>query len=448
MYLVPRYEIGPYTLFLFCFLMVTSVPGFTQMKRSYIKQPALGIHFTLNQFDNPLSKPGDMPGSTKLGMGINYLRGIREHWDFSVMTSASFMNYVSHNGLLLGEGKLLLESDLSFTWKMFSDKHFITPFLTGGLGLSKYNRYYGGYSPVGTGLQMNFSDEVFLLLNAQYRIRVGGTVTNHTYWGIGVAGNIFRKNSQKERIVKNIDQTFVQTDTNRDDSEIDSENKCPDVPGTINTPGCADTDDDGIPDFADACPELSGLKKYNGCPIPDTDGDGMNDEEDSCITIAGVSEFNGCPVPDSDGDGLNDWEDDCPLLTGPRSNRGCPVVKESDKKEVSLNAENILFKIDSYELLPESSMPLTRIALILKSNPAYHLRIEGHTDNTGTVRHNQILSGQRASEVMMYLVNKAGIQKERLSAFGFGSGKPAANNATAGGRKQNRRVNLILFVNQ
>ena len=69
-----------------------------------------------------------------------------------------------------------------------------------------------------------------------------------------------------------------------------------------------DTDDDGIENKNDKCPDIAGTLKYNGCPVPDTDGDGMNDEADACPTVKGEVEFNGCPIPDSDGDGVNDKE--------------------------------------------------------------------------------------------------------------------------------------------
>jgi hypothetical protein len=60
--------------------------------------------------------------------------------------------------------------------------------------------------------------------------------------------------------------------------------------------GGKDTDGDGI-DKDDACPEVAGLKEFNGCP--DTDGDGIQDSADACPMIL-VAALNGCP--DTDGD--------------------------------------------------------------------------------------------------------------------------------------------------
>jgi OOP family OmpA-OmpF porin len=67
--------------------------------------------------------------------------------------------------------------------------------------------------------------------------------------------------------------------------------------------------------------------------------------------------------------------------------------------------------------------------------------VEGHTDNTGSDAYNQALSVRRANAVLKYLVD-AGVPASRLSAQGFGESQPVADNDTAEGRAQNRRVVL------
>ena len=80
----------------------------------------------------------------------------------------------------------------------------------------------------------------------------------------------------------------------------------------------ADADGDGISDAKDACPDVAGLKAFNGCP--DTDMDGIVDSEDACPNAAGDVANMGCP--DSDGDGVLDKDDNCPNTAGSVS--GCP----------------------------------------------------------------------------------------------------------------------------
>ena len=66
--------------------------------------------------------------------------------------------------------------------------------------------------------------------------------------------------------------------------------------------------------------------------------------------------------------------------------------------------------------------------------------LEGHTDNVGGMAYNQDLSQRRADAVKNYLVEKFGIDSNRIKTVGYGETKPIASNDTEAGRYQNRRV--------
>ncbi|MCF8429352.1 MAG: OmpA family protein [Bacteroidia bacterium] len=83
-----------------------------------------------------------------------------------------------------------------------------------------------------------------------------------------------------------------------------------------------DRDKDGISDAEDKCPDIKGVKEFNGCPENDIDGDGVTNENDNCPNIAGDPRFSGCL--DSDNDGISDFHDKCPKLKGSLTNSGCP----------------------------------------------------------------------------------------------------------------------------
>ena len=96
-----------------------------------------------------------------------------------------------------------------------------------------------------------------------------------------------------------------------------------------------DSDNDGIVDLEDKCPDLPGLSKYEGCPPPDRDGDGFLDEEDKCPEqpedFDGNQDTDGCPEQedtDSDNDGILDADDKCPTdpedRDGFEETDGCP----------------------------------------------------------------------------------------------------------------------------
>ncbi|MHB0968968.1 MAG: OmpA family protein [Thermoanaerobaculia bacterium] len=101
----------------------------------------------------------------------------------------------------------------------------------------------------------------------------------------------------------------------------------------------------------------------------------------------------------------------------------------------------INFDTDSDVIREESKPTLDKIVALLNAEPSWSLSVEGHTDSSGGDAHNQELSQKRAESVKRHLVN-AGVAGERLRAAGLGSSKPVADNGTAGGRAQNRRVEL------
>ncbi len=226
-----------------------------------------------------------------------------------------------------------------------------------------------------------------------------------------------------------------------DDGIPDLIDKCPDTPGVGELVGCPlpDRDNDGIPDEQDKCPDSTGNSKYEGCPIPDIDGDGINDEEDKCPDMVGNGENGGCPVTDSDGDGIKDDVDKCPMNAGSAQNNGCPHIANDMLDDINKAARSILFDVNSDNIKLSSYQALDKLTSILQNNNDLKLAIEGHTDNTGSVRHNQVLSGRRALAIKTYLVNK-GINADRLTASGFGSEHPIADNNTEEGRSKNRRV--------
>jgi outer membrane protein OmpA-like peptidoglycan-associated protein len=103
----------------------------------------------------------------------------------------------------------------------------------------------------------------------------------------------------------------------------------------------------------------------------------------------------------------------------------------------------IYFDFNSDRLRSASDPVLREIAAALKSNPAWDLTIEGHTDNVGDTAYNLDLSQRRARAVGQALVTRYGVAANRLSTVGYGASRPRASNATAAGRTLNRRVELV-----
>lgn len=229
------------------------------------------------------------------------------------------------------------------------------------------------------------------------------------------------------------------------DGITNASDTCPDVPGPVEFNGCPDTDGDGISDNLDACVEVAGLKEFNGCP--DTDGDGTQDKEDKCPTVAGPKSNQGCPIPpvlDADKDGVPDSEDDCPTVAGPASNKGCPLVDEKVLEELKVQARAVYFNSGKAtfktgdKVTPER---LDAIKEILKNYPNAKFSIEGHTDSDGSDKLNQKLSEDRANAVRNALIAR-GVNPNNLTSVGFGETKPVATNKTKEGKAENRRTEV------
>ena len=142
------------------------------------------------------------------------------------------------------------------------------------------------------------------------------------------------------------------------------------------------------------------------------------------------------PPADTDGDGVPDNMDRCP---------NTPAGDKVDAVGCGLSvALQVNFDTNSANIKADSYGELDRFVEFLKAVPSAHGELEGHTDSVGSDAYNLRLSQQRAESVKAYAVNK-GINAGRLNAKGYGETQPVADNKTADGRAQNRRV---LFVRE
>jgi OmpA-OmpF porin, OOP family len=125
-----------------------------------------------------------------------------------------------------------------------------------------------------------------------------------------------------------------------------------------------------------------------------------------------------------------------------------PAADAVAKGDTILLPGNIVFESGKaiLEATPGNEEVLGQIRRYLEKNPNVTvMRIEGHTDNVGSAEANLKLSGERALAIKLGLVAR-GVSPDRLLAVGFGSKKPIADNATEGGRAQNRRTEFKIAV--
>jgi outer membrane protein OmpA-like peptidoglycan-associated protein len=122
---------------------------------------------------------------------------------------------------------------------------------------------------------------------------------------------------------------------------------------------------------------------------------------------------------------------------------GVQVVREGDNIRLIMPG-NITFNTDSYELRASFYPVLNSVGLVLAKYADTTLRITGHTDNTGTRQYNLDLSEHRAEAVAEYLVTRE-VTRNRMFVQGVAYDSPIADNDSASGRAQNRRVELYIL---
>ncbi|HKO20477.1 MAG TPA: OmpA family protein [Acidobacteriaceae bacterium] len=108
-----------------------------------------------------------------------------------------------------------------------------------------------------------------------------------------------------------------------------------------------------------------------------------------------------------------------------------------------VNMSDVLFDTGKYTLKPTTKISLAKVAGILLAYPGLKVQVEGYTDSVGGDEYNQKLSENRASTVKDFLVSQ-GVSASNITSQGFGKTDPVADNSTAEGRAQNRRVNLVV----
>lgn len=121
-------------------------------------------------------------------------------------------------------------------------------------------------------------------------------------------------------------------------------------------------------------------------------------------------------------------------------------VKQTDEGILVSLSSDLLFNTNSSYLGDMAKQELSKLVKVLKSGEhgQASIRVDGHTDATGTAEYNQWLSEKRAASVEQFLID-AGISASRISTAGLGQSEPVADNKTAEGRRKNRRVEVVIL---
>ncbi|MEO6954899.1 MAG: OmpA family protein [Polyangia bacterium] len=119
------------------------------------------------------------------------------------------------------------------------------------------------------------------------------------------------------------------------------------------------------------------------------------------------------------------------------------AVKQDDRGMIITLSGSVLFASDKSELLPGARSRLDQVAAALMATKERHIVVEGFTDSRGSDSHNQDLSKRRAESVRQYIVSR-GYNGDLVTSEGMGKASPVADNASAEGRANNRRVEIVV----
>lgn len=266
--------------------------------------------------------------------------------------------------------------------------------------------------------------------------------------GVGVRGNVSDSISVRAdlREFHGIDESTFDTMVSLGVSFNFSRTVSDPAPSKPERKAPADSDNDGVPDSRDQCSGTASGASVDsrGCELDD-DNDGVANSQDQCpSTAAGASvDSRGCEL-DSDNDGVVDSRDQCPGTTAGAEvdETGCEGVTETTET-IELQVQ---FPSNSSVIGDRFDTEISKIADFMQENPETTVEIAGHTDSLGEASYNQYLSQRRAEAVAERLTGPLGIDPERVTAVGYGEAEPVADNSSASGRAENRRVEARIQV--
>jgi outer membrane protein OmpA-like peptidoglycan-associated protein len=122
-------------------------------------------------------------------------------------------------------------------------------------------------------------------------------------------------------------------------------------------------------------------------------------------------------------------------------------TKRTEQGLITKLKSDILFDTGKSDLKPEAKTSLAKMAEIMKKYPENVLTVNGYTDNSGKAEKNDTLSAKRATAVKSQLV-ASGLPETAIGTKGLGAQNPIGDNAKAEGRKQNRRVEIEITVDE
>lgn len=399
-----------------------------------------GVYYRFLAMDYVQPQTGDFLklGETSKGAEIGVTRRLAKNLHLNVPIRIGVAD-----GLGDLNNKLLVGADALVTLEHYRPQNFIVPYLSTGISAHSIDGKLDMGMPVYGGFHVRLGEGAYLNLQTGYR---QSATTNRTSWihSLGLSTRFGGDAAESTSSLKPLPTPVV--DNSAAEAAAAKAKAAAEAKAKIEAEAAAakaKAEADAAAARAKAEAAAAKAKADTEAAIrakADAAAAKAKAEAEAAATKAKAE----ATTRDSDGDGVVDSQDKCPTVAGSPTNNGCPVEVTKEVKETMTTAmQNVQFETGKSALKNTSFSVLDQLASIMQQHPEYRLKIEGHTDNVGAEASNQRLSQARATTCLNYLVSK-GISASRITATGFGSTRPVADNATKEGRDRNRRVEFIV----
>jgi OOP family OmpA-OmpF porin len=312
-------------LLVLCICLASTLIGRAQTED---KKWNIGLHGGVTQYQGDLGHDFYKTDNTFYGFGgISVSRYLWKHLDANVLFTRGTLGYF--NAKTPGFKSDFSSASVNLRFNFLGPEFMVRPYAFGGIGVMLFDNQLNFHKEkidsalptAGGGINFRLTPVISLNLQETFLF------TNNDARDGAVAGQ------DDDFLFHMAGITFNLGDSKDSDNDgvPDTRDNCPETPAAVavDRKGCPlDKDGDGIYDYLDACPEVAGSKLLEGCP--DRDNDGVSDAKDRCPDVAGPADLKGCP--DADRDGVTDSDDKCPnTKSGTKvDNTGCPMDNDKD----------------------------------------------------------------------------------------------------------------------
>ncbi len=307
--------------------------AFTSNAQTEEKKWNIGLHGGVTQYNGDLGRDWYKTDNTMYGFGgLSVSRYLGKLFDANLMLSKGTLGF--NSGSPLGFRSDFNAATLNLRFNIVAPEYIIRPYVIAGVSAIMFDNQVD--------FDKNKIDYVLPNVGAGLNIRLTPTIMFNLQQSFMFTNRDGRDGVDNNASEFKTKDAFLQTmagltfnmgnskDTDQD-GVSDKRDNCPETPAgvAVDRLGCPlDRDRDGVADYQDNCPEVSGTRALNGCP--DRDNDGVADDKDRCPDMAGTMQLMGCP--DADRDGVADMDDKCAnTKEGTKVDAsGCPMDSDKD----------------------------------------------------------------------------------------------------------------------